>query len=270
MQVVILCGGQGTRLREETEFRPKPMVEVGQRPILWHIMKLYAHHGFRKFVLCLGYRGNNIKEYFLNYESLNNDFTIRLGSRSGITYHGAHPEQWFQVTLADTGLDSMTGGRVKRIEPYIDGETFMVTYGDGMADVDLTALLAYHKQHGKLATVTAHQPSSRFGLLEIDAKQKVVRFAEKPKGDGWASAGFFIFNRRLFDYLDGDACILEREPLERLANEGQLMVYKHQGCFFAMDTYREYKALNELWDRGEAPWKVWNDEEGQHDLLLAG
>lgn len=270
MQVVILCGGQGTRLREETEFRPKPMVEVGGKPILWHIMKLYAHHGLRRFVLCLGYRGNYIKDYFLNYESLNNDFTIRLGSRQRITYHGAHPEQDFQVTLADTGPETMTGGRVRRVEPYVDDDTFMVTYGDGLADVDLTALLAFHHRHGKLATVTAHQPSSRFGLLEIDDEQRVRRFAEKPKVDGWASAGFFIFNRRLFDYLDDDACVLEQKPLERLAAEGELMVYKHKGFFFAMDTYREYKMLNEMWDRGEAPWKVWDDGEGRHELLLAG
>ena len=270
MKVVILCGGQGTRLREETEFRPKPLVEVGQRPILWHIMKLYAHHGFRNFVLCLGYRGNAIKEYFLNYEALNNDFTIRLGSRHPITFHGAHPEQDFQVTLADTGANTMTGGRVKRIEPYVNGETFMVTYGDGLADVDLTALLAFHRRHGRMATVTAHQPSSRFGMLDIDDDLRVTSFAEKPLIEGWANLGFLVFDRRLFDYLGGDDCILEREPLERLAAEGELMVYQHPGFFFAMDTYREYKALNEMWDRGEAPWKVWDDGGSRHGLLLAG
>jgi glucose-1-phosphate cytidylyltransferase len=272
MQVVILCGGQGTRLREETEFRPKPMVEVGGRPILWHIMKSYAHHGVRRFVLCLGYRGDYIKQYFLNYEPLNNDFTVRLGSRPRVTYHGAHPEQDFQVTLADTGPQTMTGGRVRRVEPYVDGDTFMVTYGDGLADVDISALLAFHHRHGKLATVTAHRPSSRFGVLEIADDQRVVRFAEKPKAEGWASAGFFVFNRKLFDYLGGDDCVLEREPLERIAAEGELMVYKHEGFFFAMDTYREYLALNELWDQNEAPWKVWDDDLGEdsRSLLLAG
>ncbi len=259
MKVVILCGGQGTRLREETEFRPKPLVDVGQRPILWHIMKSYAHHGFRDFVLCLGYRGWMIKEYFLNYEAMNNDVTVCLGSRHQVEVHGAHAEQDFRVTLAETGLNSMTGGRVKRIQRYIDGDTFMVTYGDGVADVDIQALARFHKSHGRLATVTAVRPTSRFGVLEIDPEGKVERFVEKPQLDGWASAGFFVFDRRVLDLLDGDDCILEREPLERLAAEGELMVYRHHGFFFAMDTYREYKALNELWDGGQAPWKVWGD-----------
>jgi glucose-1-phosphate cytidylyltransferase len=257
MKVVLLCGGLGTRLREETEFRPKPMVEIGGRPILWHIMKLYAHAGFREFVCCLGYRGNLIKEYFLNYEAMNNDFSVCLGRQHKITYHGAHAEQDFTVTLVETGADSMTGGRVKRTERYVDGDTFMVTYGDGLANVDLQKLLAFHQAHGKLATVTTVKPFSRFGILELDDAGKVVDFAEKPQMDGWASAGFFIFNRRVFEYLNGDDCVLEREPMERLAREGQLMAYRHTGFFYAMDTYREYQYLNEIWTSGQAPWKVW-------------
>jgi glucose-1-phosphate cytidylyltransferase len=257
MKVVILCGGTGTRLREETEFRPKPLVEIGGRPILWHIMKIFAQHGLHDFILCLGYRGNMIKEYFLNYEAMSNDFTICLGCQNRIAYHGAHDEQDFHVTLVDTGLEAMTGGRVKRIERYIDGDTFMVTYGDGLADLDIKALMEFHSRHGHLATVTTVRPTSRFGILDLDEKGWVRRFSEKPKLDGWASAGFFVFNRRIFEYLKGDDCILEREPLERLANEGQLMAYRHNGFFFAMDTYREYKYLNELWMGEKPPWKIW-------------
>ncbi|MBI3866083.1 MAG: glucose-1-phosphate cytidylyltransferase [Planctomycetia bacterium] len=258
MKVVILCGGQGTRLREETEFRPKPMVEVGGRPILWHIMKGYAHHGIRDFVLCLGYRGNFIKEYFLNYEAKNNDFTISLGQRQQIEYHGQHEEQDFRVTLVDTGLDTMTGGRIRRVKPHIVDSTFMVTYGDGVSNVDLQRLLEFHRSHGRLATVTSVRPTSRFGLLALSAESQVTQFAEKPEVDGWMSAGFFVFERQVFDYLeDGDSCILERAPLERLAREGQLMAFRHEGFFFAMDTYREYQYINGLWDKGQAPWKVW-------------
>lgn len=257
MKVVILCGGLGTRLREETEFRPKPMVEVGGRPILWHIMKIYAHHGFRDFVLCLGYRGHMIKEYFLNYEALNNDFTIHLGRQSSIEYHGGHGEQDFRVTLVDTGLETQTGGRLRRVRRFVEDDTFLATYGDGLADVNLRALLEFHRGHGRLATVTAVQPFSRFGVLDVGADDRVQRFVEKPRSETWANAGYFVFHRRLFDYLDGDDTVLEREPLERLVREGQLMTYKHNGSFFAMDTYREYKALNDLWAGGKVPWKVW-------------
>jgi glucose-1-phosphate cytidylyltransferase len=257
MQAIILCGGQGTRLREETEFRPKPMVEVGGRPILWHIMKIYARHGFRDFVLCLGYQGQMIKEYFLNYEAMNNDFSISLGGRKQIEYHGHHEEQDFRVTLVDTGLETMTGGRILRVKPYVDGDTFLVTYGDGVADIDLTRLLRFHQDHGRLATVTTVKPTSRFGLLEIGNDARVTSFREKPQVEGWMSAGFFVFDRRMFDYLTGDDCILERMPLERLASEGQLMAYRHEGFFFAMDTYREYQHLNRIWDSGKAPWKIW-------------
>jgi glucose-1-phosphate cytidylyltransferase len=259
MKVVILCGGLGTRLREETEFRPKPMVEVGGRPILWHIMKTYAHYGFREFVLCLGYRGNVIREYFLNYEAFNNDCTICLGSGGPkVAYHGRHAEQDFCVTLANTGADTMTGGRVKRIEPFIDGDTFMVTYGDGVTDLDIRALLAFHRDHGKLATVTAVRPLSRFGVMQLDSGSSVKSFAEKPQVEDWVNAGYFIFNRDFFRYLaSGDDCILEKEPLAKAVADGQLVAYRHEGFFFAMDTYREYEALNRLWNTGGAAWKVW-------------
>ncbi len=272
MKTVILCGGQGTRLREETEFRPKPLVEIGGRPVLWHVMKSYAHYGFGKFVLCLGYRGNMIKDYFLNYDAMNNDFTIDLGGRRRIEFHGEHEEQDFQVTLADTGMTTQTGGRIRRIRPYIGNDsTFMVTYGDGLADVDIAKLVQFHKSHGKLATVTAVRPTSRFGLLGIDDRDRVTQFAEKPTVDGWASAGFFVFDKRVFNYLNGgDDCILERDPLERLSAEGQLVAYRHEGFFFAMDTYRECKLLNELWERDEAPWSAWKRGGGRAGYQLAG
>lgn len=260
MKTIILCGGQGTRLREETEYRPKPLVDVGGRPILWHIMKTYAHYGFRDFVLCLGYRGHMIKEYFLNYEAMNNDFTICLGRKNSINYHNAHEEQDFHVTLADTGLDSMTGARVKRVERYIDDDVFMVTYGDGLSDLDLGELVQFHRQHGRLATITTVRPISRFGILELSDEGQVQDFAEKPQINGWASAGFFVFNRQVLDYLSLEpSCVLEREPMERLASAGELMAYRHDGFFYAMDTYREYMVLNDLWSTGKAPWAIWRN-----------
>lgn len=260
MKVVILCGGLGTRLREETEFRPKPMVEIGGRPILWHIMKIYAHSGFREFVLCLGYRGNMIKEYFLNYEAMNNDFTICLGRESHVRYNGLHTEQGFEVTLADTGLNTQTGGRLERVRKYVDGEPFMLSYGDGLADIDVRRLLAFHKEHGKIATVTSVTPVSRYGIVEMSGSGQVLRFLEKPRTETFASAGFFVFQPEVFDYLEGDNCILEHKPLERLAAEQQLMAYQHDGFFYCMDTYREYEHLNNLWASGAPPWKVWSDQ----------
>jgi glucose-1-phosphate cytidylyltransferase len=257
VKVVILCGGLGTRLREETEFRPKPMVEVGGRPILWHIMKTYAHHGFREFVLCLGYRGNSIKEYFLNYEAMNNDFSISLGEKSQIHFHGSHAEQEFSVTLADTGVDCMTGGRIHKIQRYLDGDAFLMTYGDGLTDVDIGDVVKYHHSHGRIATVTTVSPSSRFGLIDLAKDSRVKSFNEKPKTDGWINAGYFVLNARVFDYLGGDDCVFEREPLGRLARDGQLMAYRHDGFFYAMDTFREYEHLNELWRSGAAPWRTW-------------
>jgi glucose-1-phosphate cytidylyltransferase len=255
MKVVILCGGQGTRLREETEFRPKTLVEVGGRPILWHIMKRYAAYGFREFILCLGYQGNMIKDYFLNYEAMNNDFTVRLGKTNEITYHGAHSEQDFQVTLVNTGLETQTGARIKRIEPFIKDDTFMVTYGDGVSDLDFGRLQAFHRSHGGLATVTAVRPVSRFGVVDLDGDSRVISFSEKPKADGWISAGFFVFNRGVFDYIgDGDGVVMENDPLRSLSQDSQLVAYRHDGFFYAMDTYREYLHLNQLWNNGDAPW----------------
>jgi glucose-1-phosphate cytidylyltransferase len=258
VKVVILCGGLGTRLREETEYRPKPMVEIGGRPILWHIMKTYAHFGFTDFILCLGYRGAVVKKYFLNYEAMNNDFTICLGQKSHVQFNGAHAEQDFRVTLADTGLNTMTGGRVHRVRRYLDSGTFMVTYGDGVADVDIQKLLAFHRSHGRAATLTTVRPISRYGMLELREDGAVGNFNEKPRIDGWANAGYLVLEPRVLDYLAADDCVLEKEPLGRLAAEGELMAYRHEGFFFAMDTYREYLQLNELWATGEAPWKVWS------------
>jgi glucose-1-phosphate cytidylyltransferase len=255
-KVVILCGGLGTRLREETEYRPKPMVEVGGRPVLWHLMKLFAHHGLTNFVICIGYRGEMIKDYFLNYEAWNNDVTVTLGHPESVQFHGSHLERGWEVTIADTGDETQTGGRVKRVERYLDGDTFIVTYGDGLSDVDLTALLAFHREHGRLATVTTTRPLSRFGIVDLDPELLVQRFREKPQGDEWVSSGFFVFQREFLDYLDED-CILERTPLERLAAEGEIVAFQHDGFWQPMDTYREFLMLNELWRSGKAPWAVW-------------
>lgn len=256
MKTVLLAGGLGTRLREETEYRPKPMVEVGGRPILWHIMKLFAHYGNDEFVVCTGYKSDFIKDYFLNYEARNNDVTVHLGSRDPLVYHGAHEDTDWTVTVAFTGELTMTGGRVKRASKYFDGERFMCTYGDGLADVDVQALLAFHESHGKLATVTTVRPPSRFGVMDIEDDARVARFREKPQADGWVNAGYFVFEPGVLDYLDDD-CVLEREPLQRLAADDQLMAYKHEGFFQPMDTLRESTMLNEMWSSGSAPWKVW-------------
>lgn len=267
MKVVILCGGLGTRLREHTEFRPKPLVEIGGRPILWHVMKLYAHYGFREFVLCLGYRGDLIRDYFLNYEARQVDCTVRLGAPGGIRYHGRHDEDDFEVTLADTGADTMTGGRVKRIEKYIDGDDFLLTYADGLADIDLPALLAFHKAHGRTATVTAVRPASRYGVLDLDQDGGVRGFLEKPRMDWWVSGGFFVFRREIFRELWDGNCVLEREPLENVAARGQLRAYRHNGFFRAMDTYQESLELNRRWDAGDAPWRVWDGRRSEVQSL---
>jgi glucose-1-phosphate cytidylyltransferase len=245
-------------MREETEFRPKPMVQIGDRPILWHIMKLFSSAGFNEFVLCLGYRGNVIKDYFLNYEAMNNDFTIRLGRSHTVSYENAHDEQSFCVTLADTGQSTMTGGRIKRIRQYVGNETFLVTYGDGLADIDMRRVLEFHRSHGRIATMTSVQPTSRFGIVDISESSEVLSFTEKPQAGTWVNAGYMVFEPRIFDYLDDDATVLEREPLERLCRDGQLMAYRHSGFFYAMDTYRESQILNEMWQSGEAPWKLWS------------
>jgi glucose-1-phosphate cytidylyltransferase len=254
MKTIILCGGRGMRLQEETEYRPKPLVPVGGRPILSHIMRIYAQAGFREFILCLGYRGDMIKDYFLNYEAMSNDFTIRLGRQQAIDYNSSHEEQDYHITLADTGLETMTGGRVKRVQKYVKEDTFMLTYGDGVANIDINALLKFHYRHGRLATVTAVHPSSRYGVLEIGEEGRVSNFSEKPVMNDWTSAGFFVFNRRFFDYLEGEDNFMELGTLQSLAQEGELMAYRHDGFFFSMDTFRDYKYLNDLWDRGQAPW----------------
>jgi glucose-1-phosphate cytidylyltransferase len=258
MKVVLLCGGLGMRLREETEFRPKPMIEVGGRPILWHIMKTYAHHGLSDFVLCLGYRADVVKRYFLEYETMRNDFTVELGKPDAVSIHGSHGERGWRVTLADTGATANTGARVKRVERYIDGDTFLLTYGDGVADIDVTALLRFHEKHGKVATVTGVRPPARFGEL-ITARGAVREFREKPQASqGMINGGFFVLDRRAFQYLeDDDACVFEREPLERLAKDGELMVYEHPGFWQCLDTPRDLQHLQELWRDG-APWKIWS------------
>ncbi len=259
MKALILCGGQGTRLREHTEVVPKPLVEIGGRPILWHLMKLYAHHGVREFVICLGYKGHLIRQYFLNYEAMNSDFTIELGKPDSIQYRGAnHGENGWKVTLVDTGQNTMTGARVLRASRYLkDDESFCLTYGDGLSDVDLTRLIAFHQDHGKLATVTGVRPPSRFGEMECDG-DRVASFTEKPQmQEGLINGGFFVLQRDFLNYLsDADDCVLEREPLAHCANDGQLYVFPHMGFWHCMDTYRDWLHLDGLWNRGEAPWKA--------------
>jgi glucose-1-phosphate cytidylyltransferase len=256
MKVVILAGGLGTRLSEETDIRPKPMVEIGGRPILWHIMKIYSHHGFNDFIICLGYKGYVIKEYFANYFLHQADVTIDLSSNS-VEVHQQKAEPW-RVTLLDTGAATMTGGRVKRVAPHVRNETFMLTYGDGVSDIDLGALVQSHRSAGRAATVTAVQPSGRFGALEVATDGTVLKFQEKPRGDGaWINGGFFVLEPRVFEYINGDDTILERDPMERLAAESQLTAYEHTGFWKAMDTLRDKRELEELWARDSAPWKVW-------------
>ncbi len=257
--VVILCGGLGTRLREETEFKPKPMVKIGNRPILWHIMKIYAHYGFRKFILCLGYKGELIKEYFYHYEVMNNDVTIRLGSNCGFNIYNSHDEDDWQITLCNTGDYSQKGARLKRIEKYVDTDSFMVTYGDGVADIDIGELLKFHQSHGKTATVTGVRPQFlRFGELNIQDVQ-VTRFSEKPEYTGnYVNGGFFVFNRVFFDYLeDRDDCDLEVGPLNQISQKGEMMMYKHDKFWTCMDTIRDTEYLNNLWNNNQAAWKIW-------------
>lgn len=257
-QVVILCGGAGTRLREETEFRPKPMVNIGSYPILWHIMKYYSQFGCKDFVLALGYKGEMIKNYFCHYELMNNDITIELGQPEKTRIHHTHDEAGWKITLADTGEKALKGARLKKVERYITGDTFMMTYGDGIADVNIGELLAFHKAHGKLATVTGINIASRFGELKIDG-DSVEKFSEKPQdGEGFINGGFFVFDRKILDYLiNDDSCDLEIGPLEQIAKEGQLMVYKHRGFWACMDTLRDMEYLNKIWNEGNARWKIW-------------
>jgi glucose-1-phosphate cytidylyltransferase len=258
MKVVILAGGLGTRISEESHLKPKPMIEVGGQPILWHIMKIYSSFGINDFIICAGYKQHVIKEFFANYYLHRSDITFDFRDKNHITVHNNDAEPWC-VTVVDTGLNTMTGGRIKRIAKYINSETFMMTYGDGVSDVDINKLLTFHKQQGKLATMTAVQPGGRFGTLEIsDDNNTISRFAEKRKEDGgWINGGFLVFLPKKFLYIKGDSTTFEREPLERLSAEGQLTAYKHDGFWQCMDTMRDKETLEKLWSSGSAPWKRW-------------
>ncbi len=258
--VVILAGGFGTRLREQTEFIPKPMVPVGGKPILWHIMKIYAHHGFRRFIICLGYKGDVIKEYFFHYRMRTHDFTINLSREESIVFHNSDAQDEWEITLADTGLRAMTGSRIKKIEKYIKSDLFLLTYGDGVSDLNVGKTVDFHLSHGKMATVTGVRPPSRFGELVIEG-DRVAEFGEKPQtGEGVINGGFFVLNRAVFDYLSpDDGCVFEKEPLERLAKDRELMVFHHAGFWQCMDTLRDVDFLNRLCESGDTPWKAWND-----------
>jgi len=260
MKVAILAGGVGSRLSEETETKPKPMVEIGGRPILWHIMKHYGHFGYRDFAIALGYKGEHIKKYMVDYCSLHSNLSINL--RSGIVSRngGAAPPDW-NVELIDTGVETQTGGRIKRLAPYLGNSTFFLTWGDGVSDIDLNGLLAFHRSHGKLATLTAVRPAARFGHLSLEGS-RIVEFSEKPQTkEGWINGAFFVLEPQVLDYIDGDATHWEREPLERLAREGQLMAYRHTSFWQCMDTLRERKLLEDLWASGKAPWNLWENEQ---------
>ena len=255
MKVVILAGGLGTRLSEETVTKPKPMVEVGGQPILWHILKGYAAHGFKEFVIALGYKGEYVKDYFLNYRLRTSSLSVRLSTGESFVRDG-QPEDWL-VHLLDTGANTMTGGRIRRAAQFVGREPFLATYGDGVCNVDIQKLVAFHRAHGKLATVTAVRPPARFGGLAFDG-DFVADFVEKPQiGEGWINGGFFVFEPGVIDYLSGDECILEREPLERLTAERQLVAYRHEGFWQCMDTVRDLQLLNNLWQSGQAPWRIW-------------
>jgi glucose-1-phosphate cytidylyltransferase len=257
MKAVLLAGGLGTRMREETEFRPKPMVEVGGRPVLWHIMKNLGHFGISDFIIATGYKSDVIKEYFLNYQARNNDFTVTLGNRDALTFHDPHDEGQWKVTVAYTGDETPTGGRLHRVARYLDDEPFFVTYGDGLANVDIRSLRDFHVRQGTLATVTTVQPFSRFGVMEVEGEGRVTQFREKPRLEGWINIGFFMMEPRALDYIRDDS-VLEEEPLAELARDGQLSAFRHQGFWQPMDTYRENRMLNDLWDSGQAPWRLWS------------
>lgn len=257
MKLVILAGGLGTRISEATHLMPKPLIEIGGRPVIWHIMKIYAEHGINEFVVCCGYKGYMIKEYFANYFLHTSDMTIDLANNS-MEVHNNQSESW-KITLVDTGLNTMTGGRVKRIQKYIGNEPFLLTYGDGVGDINISETIEQHKKSGKLFSITAYKPEGRFGTLDISEDNKVNSFLEKPKGDGaWINAGFFVCEPGVFDYLSGeDNEIFERAPLEKIAADGKMRAYKHHGFWKPMDTLRDNKELNEMWEKRTAPWKIW-------------
>jgi glucose-1-phosphate cytidylyltransferase len=255
MKVVILAGGLGTRISEESKFKPKPMIEIGDKPILWHIMKIYSRYGFNDFIICLGYKGYYIKEYFSHYYLHESDVTFDLSKDNEMVIHSSASEPW-RVTLADTGIAAMTGGRLKRAGKYIGNTTFMLTYGDGVGDIDIRALVKYHRSHGKMATVTSTQPNGRFGALELGSDNEVLDFTEKPKGDGsWINAGFFVMEPQVLAYIQDDQTNLEKDTLGKIAKDGQMMAYKHNGFWHPMDTMRDKTYLEELWNSGKAPWK---------------
>lgn len=260
MKVLILAGGFGTRISEESQFKPKPMVELGGMPILWHIMKLYSYHGFNEFIVLAGYKQHVIKEYFADYFLHTSDITFDFTEgRSDMTVHKNSSERW-RVTVVDTGLNTMTGGRIKRVKDYVGNEPFMLTYGDGVSDVDIKKLLAFHQSHGKMVTMSAYNAGQRFGVLDIDGEGHIREFREKTAGDGnLVNIGFMVCQPEFFDYIDGDDTVLEKAPLERAAKDGQLMAYKHEGFWQCMDTVREMQQLEKMWAAGNAPWKVWSD-----------
>lgn len=258
MKVVILAGGLGTRLSEETDLKPKPMVEIGAKPIIWHIMKMYSYYGYNDFIICLGYKGYVIKEFFANYFLHQSDVTIDM-KENRVSVHDCKAEPW-KVTLVDTGQTTMTGGRLKRVRRYIGDGTFMMTYGDGLGKVDIAALVEFHKAHGRQATITAVQPSGKYGALKLDSESKVLSFHEKPKGDGsWINGGFFVLDADVLDHVVGDGTIWEKEPLETLSDKGQLVAYRHDAFWKCMDTIRDKIELESLWNSGSPPWKVWED-----------
>jgi glucose-1-phosphate cytidylyltransferase len=259
MPVVVLAGGMGTRLREETERVPKPLVEIGERPILWHIMKLYGHHGAHRFLVCLGYKSWQIKEFFLRYHEQGADLTVHIGSETPPTFHDSDVAEDWEVTLAETGLNTGTGGRIHRVRQYVDTDTFILTYGDGLGSVDIGALVDFHRSHGRIGTVTGVHPTSRYGEMKV-ADGVVTDFDEKPTtAEGFVSGGFFVFQREFLDYLDDDPVLMfERAPLRKLARDGELAVFPHSGFWMGMDTFREFTELNRLWAAGDAPWKVWD------------
>ena len=258
MKVVILAGGKGTRIQEESLIKPKPLIEIGSKPIIWHIMKSYSHYGFKEFVICCGYKGYLIKEYFANFSLHNSDVTIDI-KKNEIKVHKNNNEDW-KITLIDTGDDSLTGGRILRIKDFV-GEEFLLTYGDGVADVNISKLIEHHKINKKIATMTVIQPQGRFGVVEFNTKNNLIEnFSEKLKGDGaWINGGFFVLNKKIFDYLKDDFTIWEKEPLENLSKENQLVAFKHDGFWHPMDTMRDKVYLENLWDKNKAPWKLWNE-----------